>query len=241
MKKKLHHYLNDMYNFASNMVHIFISILIKHSYYLTLGIVYFATLTSNSSDVLHFIHLVLFIFFFISPGLARRLWVILLLYVQVTILLLYAYNVYRPVIEHDDIVYYLELVGLISFELNKFWSALSWHLLILIFSAVQYHLLTMKTFSDMITDEPAFKSQLGDVLPRVLNFAMRIISNAFQKLGPIVFFASVLSFIVFRRAVTIINLVFLVFFFISVVVSTIFGRHGSKVCFIVLFHNSISA
>ncbi|KAL9644447.1 hypothetical protein ABK040_016574 [Willaertia magna] len=134
-----------IFNYFIELLFIFF---IRNSFYVSLVILYFADLTSVNADVLHAIYLIFCLLYFIFPKVAQKTWIILVFYCQFVIVSLYFFNIwYAP--DHVGMIY--EIIGfsptfLSVTEFTKtntfgsFWKGLIWHILILIFTSIQYHI-----------------------------------------------------------------------------------------------------
>lgn len=109
---------------------------LKQSYLLSLGGVYIAGL--HQVTILNSMYLLLFILFLISPSVARRFWLGLVLYCETVILVVYTWsatpwtaNIHAPRI--------LSMIGLRTYTTTNdlFTQGLVWHLVIMLFGVIQ--------------------------------------------------------------------------------------------------------
>jgi len=96
--------------------------------------------------------------FFVLPSVARRLWIVLVLYCQLLIFCLYLFNVFFYDFVPAGAEKYFALVGLEVFDrgYTDFWRRLATHSIIFVFTSIQYHLLNMKSFGGVLISSSKF-------------------------------------------------------------------------------------
>lgn len=109
---------------------------LKQSYLLSLGGVYIAGL--HQVTILNSVYLLLFILFLISPNIARRFWLGLVLYCETVILVVYTWSA-TPWTANIRSPRILSMIGLRTYTntTDLFTQGLVWHLVIMLFGVIQ--------------------------------------------------------------------------------------------------------
>lgn len=154
------------------MVEVSIKFFTTYSYYLSLLVVYFADLSTENADTIHVVYLLFFLLFFVFKSLAKKLWILLVFYAQFVIIALYFFNVFYPHIVGTP----YNILGLVRFRKQSFWLGLIWHILILFFTSIEYHVQNMTEFAG-IKMEKDYVIQL----PKVVD----VVFKGFQQLSKV--------------------------------------------------------
>lgn len=109
---------------------------LKQSYLLSLGGVYIAGL--HQVTILNSVYLLLFILFLTSPVIARRFWLVLVLYCETVILVVYTWSA-TPWTNNIKSTKLLSMIGLRTYSNTNdlFTQGLVWHLVIMLFGVIQ--------------------------------------------------------------------------------------------------------
>lgn len=142
---------------------------LKQSYLLCLGGVYIAGL--HAVNILNSMYLLLFILFLISPNTARKAWLLLVLYCELVILLVYTWSA-TPWTANIKSTKVLSMIGLRTYPSTDelFSQGLVWHLIIMLFAVIQLWVLRYTaSLAEKGKDKPTEK------IPRW----MRAVGNTF--------------------------------------------------------------
>ncbi|GAM18094.1 hypothetical protein SAMD00019534_012690 [Acytostelium subglobosum LB1] len=164
---------------------IFSMTIIEQSYRLALAGLFFCGLTSIT--LLNAGYMVFFILFVISEYLASRFWILLVVYAQAVVVLLYAWQI-QPTDSLEDAT--TEMIGLVHFEKQRgqaVWFGMIWQVVIVTFSLIQWNLSRFVTFHSGLfqagsgaLDEDHLARQQRD-LPKAVKLIMAMLYSATHK------------------------------------------------------------
>jgi hypothetical protein len=186
-----------------------------YSYYLSLLVVYFADLTTDNADAIHAVYLLFFLLFFVFRGLAKRFWILLVIYTQFSIVSLYLFNVYYPNVV--GIPY--RIIGFVTFKKDSFWVGLVWHILILFFTSMEYHV--QKLSVENLTEFAGIRISMDKLaLPHSIQIMVRGVQELSKIFGIYASYLAVILLLLLSHDTSILGIVFFVLLFACFILQT---------------------
>jgi hypothetical protein len=158
---------------------------------------------------------------------------LIVIYSSTVLISLYFFNIASVKSNHG---LYYDIIGLIQFDKSIYFSffvGLFWHLLIFVFSSIQLQLI--KEGKKNINLE-----NINEISPKIYKIIMIIfdwLNLIFMYYGLWICYIVIFYHCLFTTKITIINLIFLVLIFISMILSVIIKTHSWKLVAVFIYFN----
>ncbi|KAL6047282.1 hypothetical protein QOT17_021747, partial [Balamuthia mandrillaris] len=213
---------NNMWKAIKAVVEVLWKILLRESYKLALAGLWVCSLTSI--NLLNAGYLLFFLVFILSHQIAMKAWSLLVIYTEGVIVTLYVWQLTWTE-KYEG--YTTKLIGLEHFD--KAERGLFWHLIILLFSVVQYEVNQLSKHQRLLSkhiEEPTLAEELEANLHPVLKQVLQLISDAYFHYGLAMTYL-ILLLVSLLTPTNVMNLVYLFFLFICFLIHLLFS-HPTK-------------